>query len=179
MKNDIIRARVDAETKQRLQQCAQEQGLTESAYLRKLIKRQMGAFSMRNTQAGWIPDGQAREKITITLPRFIVGLARDRAMAKEMSLSRWIANLVQSQVFQPPVVTTEELLALNENSRQIRSMGINVNQIAKALNRNHSDLRRLADLVGIERQLKENQKSLTRLIAAVNRSWSVKHDTHR
>ena len=105
--------------------------------------------------------GLHRKRITLTLPQFIVDLAVERAGSKDMALSRWIASLVQSHVFQPPVSTTAELKLLNESNRQLRAMGVNINQIARALNRNEMDLGWLVGLTGVERLIRENIELLS------------------
>ena len=92
-----------------------------------------------------------------------------------MALSGWIGNLVQSHVFQPPVVTVQELKVLSESNRQLRSIGTNINQIARAFNRNEMDVRWLSAFHGLESRIEENKWLIRQVIQAVNRSWQVKN----
>lgn len=90
-----------------------------------------------------------------------------------MSLSRWMACLIQSHVFQPPVLTTTELKILNESNRQIRALGVNINQIARAFNNMDVDIRKLKDFYLVENLLKENLGIIDKLMRAANRSWGI------
>jgi len=94
-----------------------------------------------------------------------------------MSLSRWIACLIQSHVYQPPVLTTTELKILNESNRQIRAMGVNLNQIARAFNNMDVDIRKLKDFYLIESLIKKNLDVIDRLMRAANHSWGIGRGT--
>jgi hypothetical protein len=151
-----------------------QDGLSEADVVRRLID--IGLDLAPEIKEPMLPasrSGLERKKITLTLPVFIVDLARERASQKRMALSRWIASLIQSHVFQPPVVTTTELKCLNENNRQLRGIGTNLNQIAKAFNQLDIDIRKLKLLGELEVVVKENLTVLDKLYRAVNRSWSV------
>lgn len=178
MRDAIVRARVDSETKRQLSDIAIQEGLSESDVIRRMIEEGLRARAGDDggEVAGRLPaskDGYERKKITLTLPVFIVDLARERASGKKMALSRWIACLIQSHVFQPPVLTTTELKYLNESNRQIRAIGVNLNQIARAFNKLDIDIRKLKNLDVVEALVRENQTVIERLIRAVNRSWGI------
>ena len=151
-----------------------QDGLSEADVVRKLIDIGLGLVpEIKEPKLPTSREGLERTKITLTVPAFIVDLARERASQKGMALSRWIASLIQSHVFQPPVVTTTELKCLNENNRQLRGMGTNLNQIAKAFNQLDIDIRKLKLLGELEVLVRENMSVQSRLIQAVNRSWRV------
>lgn len=179
MKDTVVRLRVDAATKSRLTAIAANQGMYESELLRRFIDAGLNDLPATGDPA--LPsssEGYKRKKITLTLPAFIVDLAQDRADQKKMSLSRWIASLVQSSVFQPPVLTTTELKYLNESNRQIRGMGVNLNQIAKAFNKMDIDIRKFKNLDVVETLVRENLAVIERLMRAANRSWGVGRGHH-
>lgn len=173
MKNIAVITRVDLETKRKLQSLVHQVGVSESTFVRGLVQREVNDVTSSKPKFRVVPDGQTRVKVTIRLPHFIVELARSRAQAKEMPLSTWIGNLVQSHVFQPPVVTSDELKVLSESNRQLRSIGTNINQIARAFNRNEMDIRWLSAFSGLESMIEENRGLIRKLIRAVNRSWRV------
>ena len=151
-----------------------QDGLSEADIVRKLIDIGLGLVpEIKEPKLPTSPEGLERTKITLTVPAFIVDLARERASQKGMALSRWIASLIQSHVFQPPVVTTTELKCLNENNRQLRGIGTNLNQIAKAFNQLDIDIRKLKLLGELDVLVRENMSVQSRLIQAVNRSWRV------
>lgn len=174
MKSAILIVRVTQETKQQLSTFARQSGLTESGALREILE---AALVLRKVPEHPIPaptpEGGKRKQITVTVPRFIADLARDRANQKGMSLSRWIACLIQSHVYQPPVLTMTELKVLNESNRQIRAMGSNVNQIARSFNSLDIDIRKLKDFYVVEKLLKDNIEIIRDLIRAANKSWGI------
>lgn len=179
MRDSVVRARVDADTKRQLSEMAAQEGISESDVIRGMIERELRTQSGggRIDIGGQIPAskyGCERKKITLTIPAFIVDLARERASQKGMALSRWIASLIQSHVFQPPVLTTTELKYLNESNRQIRGMGVNLNQIAKAFNKMDIDIRKFKNLDVVEALVRENLAVIERLMRAANRSWGVR-----
>ena len=179
MKDSVVRLRVDAETKSRLTAIAANEGVYESELLRRLIEA--GLNGLPPSGVPLLPssaDGYQRKKITITLPAFIADLAIERAAQKKMSLSRWVASLVQGSVFQPPVLTTTELKYLNESNRQIRAIGVNLNQIARAFNQMDIDIRKLKNLDVVEKVVRENLDVIERLLRAVNRSWGIGRGNH-
>jgi predicted HicB family RNase H-like nuclease len=174
---------VDSETKRQLSEMAAREGISESDVIRGMIEREFRMSGGRGGAHidGSLPaskDGYERKKITLTIPSFIVDLARERASQKGMSLSRWIASLIQSHVFQPPVLTITELKYLNESNRQIRGMGVNLNQIAKAFNKMDIDIRKFKNLDVVEALVRENLAVIERLMRAANRSWGVGRLNH-
>jgi len=180
MRNHVIRARVDERTKKAIVEMAQQSSLTESDLIRNLVARGLSATLPSDFRLEWAPDHQRlkRKKISVRLPKFLVDLATERASLKGMPLSTWIGSLVQSHVFQPPVVTEDELRVINESNRQLRSLGTNINQIARAFNRNEIDIRWLSAFGGLESRIDENRQLIRSLIQAVNRSWRVIDGDH-
>ena len=173
-KTATVIARIDLDSKRKLQDLVRQLGVSESTLVRELVQKEVNAAISVHSDLKVIPNGERRVKITIRLPHFIGELAKARAVAKGMPLSRWVGNLIQSHVFLPPVVTGEELKVLVESNRQLRSIGTNINQIARAFNRNEMDVRWLSAMGELEARIAENRGVLRQLIQAVNRSWRVK-----
>ena len=174
VKSSIVIVRVTQETKVRLSAIANLEGVTSSDVIRRMIDAELGL----HPEAALSPpkltaEGYKRKHLSLTLPTFIADLAKERATMKGMSLSRWMACLIQSHVYQPPVLTTTELKVLNESNRQIRAMGVNINQIARAFNTMDVDIRRLKDFYLVENLLKENLGIIDKLLRAANRSWGI------
>lgn len=179
MKTATLIVRVQPETKALLAARAMQHGLTESIVLRRLIDAGLNE-NVVETQAAWPTEAWAceRKKIAVTIPAFIERHARERANQKGMSLSGWVSNLIQSHLLQPPVSSMMELKVLNESNRQIRAMGVNINQIARAFNNMEIDIRKLRDFDVVERLLHENLNVIEKLIRVVNRSWGVGRGNH-
>ena len=179
MRKVALLCRVDPDTKERIKKLASHEGVSEADLVRRLIDVGLGtAQVIREPTLPSSPEGYQRKKITLTMPAFIVDLAKERADQKKMSLSRWIASLVQGSVFQPPVLTTTELKYLNESNRQIRAIGVNLNQIARAFNQMDIDIRKLKNLDLVEKVVRENAEVIERLLRAVNRSWGIGRGNH-
>lgn len=178
MKTATVIARIDLDTKRKLQDLVRQLGVSESTLIRELVQKEVNAVISVQSDLKVIPNGERRVKITIRLPHFIGELAKARAADKGMPLSRWIGNLIQSHVYLPPVVTREELKVLVESNRQLRSIGTNINQIARAFNRNELDIRWLSAMGELEARITENRGVISQLIQAVNRSWRVKDGAH-
>jgi Bacterial mobilisation protein (MobC) len=179
MRKVAVLCRVDPATKEMIRVLASHEGVSEADLVRRLIDVGLGSIhEAKEPTLPSSPEGYQRKKITLTLPTFIVDLARERAAQKKMSLSRWIASLVQGSVFQPPVLTTTELKYLNESNRQIRAIGVNLNQIAKAFNKMDIDIRKFKNLDVVETLVRENLAVIERLMRAANRSWGVGRGHH-
>lgn len=188
MKDQVIRARVSAAHKERLRALSLHEGLPESELIRRFVERGLsgleGEGALGKASGSDLPPltvpGPAfeRQKVTLRLPGFVLDAAKVRASEKEMSVSGWISALIQSHVFQPPVLTTAELAVLNENNRQIRAIGVHLNQIARAFNQIDIDIRKLKSLDVFERVVKENLTVIDRLIRAANQSWGIGRGTH-
>jgi hypothetical protein len=178
VKSAVVIVRVTEETKSMLSVMASREGLTPSDLIRRMIAVEFtrGAV-VSHSQLVPTPEGCKRKHLSLTLPTFIAELAKERAIRKGMSLSRWIACLIQSHVYQPPVLTTTELKILNESNRQIRAMGVNLNQIARAFNNMDVDIRKLKDFYLIESLIKKNLDVIDRLMRAANRSWGIGRGT--
>lgn len=192
MKDQVIRARVSAAHKERLRALSVQEGLPESELIRRFVERglsgqegegALGTGSGFSSASGSTPltvPGPvfSRQKVSLRLPGFVLDAVKVRASEKEMSVSGWISALIQSHVFQPPVLTTAELAVLNENNRQIRAIGVHLNQIARAFNQMDIDIRKLKGLDVFERVVKENLTVIDRVIRAANQSWGIGRGTH-
>lgn len=178
MKAAVVRARVTHDIKEKIAALAANEGSTESHVVRRMIESELSR-NEQHQMTEEIPkaEGLIRKQITLNVPTFIADLAKERAIRKGMSLSRWIACLIQSHVYQPPVLTTTELKILNESNRQIRAMGVNINQIARAFNNMDVDIRKLKDFYLVESLIKKNLDVIDKLMRAANRSWGVGHGT--
>ena len=181
MREAVVSVRVDSDTKKRLSERATQAGVSESDLIRLMIEKELGAVPDGNesdidSRLPATKDGYERKKITLTVPSFIVDLANERAAKKGMALSRWIAALIQTHVFQPPVSTMTELKLLNANLRELRSIGVNINQIARAFNQGDVDATRLDAITQFQTVLKNNRNIILGLLSSTNRSWGRQWD---
>jgi predicted DNA binding CopG/RHH family protein len=177
----ILRARVDEDLKSLFLQKAEERNLSESELLRKVVL-DFFAHEKNKDEVGDVlrtvePDAEnaENEKMTIRLPRFLVDAAKDKAKAKGMVTSRWIAALVQSSLMQKPVMADQELTVLRSNIRELNAIGRNINQMARALNesKNNTDKVKLDTLDLLRNYLDRNIAFVRGLVRASQQAWGL------
>ena len=106
----MLRARVDEDLKSLFLKKAEALNLSESELLRKVLleffAHAKNTDEVEDVLRAVEPDAEnaENEKMTIRLPRFLVDAAKDKAKAKGMATSRWIAALVQSNIAKNPVM---------------------------------------------------------------------------
>ena len=158
----------------------EREGLPESELIRRFVEQGLDGLIGNEENPSLTVAGSAllKKKVSIRLPEFILADVRARASEKGMSVSYWVSSLIQSHVFQPPVLTTTELKVLNESNRQIRAIGVHLNQIARSFNNLDIDIRKLKHLDTFEMVVKDNLKFIDRLIRATNQSWGIGRGPH-
>lgn len=102
-----------------------------SRLLRRLIEASVGSI-------GPSPIGMSTERLTgkMTLRLGAADLAAVEAAAAAAGLSRtqWVAALVRRRLFARPQFSPPEAVAFIEVQRDLRRIGVNVNQVARAMN---------------------------------------------
>lgn len=167
-----LKTQVDENLKNAFVQLAQKKNLSEAALLRELVL----AATATESQASRVAIGTEREpsSITVYVPRFLKKSVEQRAKAKYLTTSAWVASLLQSNLAQQPVMTHNQLAALNASIRELASIGRNVNQIAKALNQRPGEvgLDRAA-LASIRAEIRSHELAVRELVKVSERSWSA------
>lgn len=177
----ILRARVDEDLKSLFLHKAEALNLSESELLRKLVldffAHEKNSDALADVLTAVEPDAEnaVNEKMTIRLPRFLVNAVKDKAKAKGMATSRWIAALVQSSLMQKPVMVDPELNELRANIRELNAIGRNINQMARALNesKNNTDKVKLDNLDLLRTYLDRNIASVRGLVRASQQAWGL------
>jgi len=171
---------VSSATKTQLKEILEREGLPESELIRRFVEQGLEGVhgDEENPPLTLVGAALVKKKVSIRLPEFILVAVQARASEKGMSVSYWVSSLIQSHVFQPPVLTTTELKVLNESNRQIRAIGVHLNQIARAFNNLDIDLRKLKHLDTFEMVVKDNLKVIDRLMRATNQSWGIGRGPH-
>jgi hypothetical protein len=177
----ILRARVDEDLKSLFLHKAEALNLSESELLRKLVLEffapEKNSDALEDVLTAVEPDAEnaGNEKMTIRLPRFLVDAAKDKAKAKGMATSRWIAALVQSSLMQKPVMADQALNELRANIRELNAIGRNINQMARALNesKNNTDKVKLDNLDLLRNYLDRNISFVRGLVRASQQAWGL------
>jgi hypothetical protein len=131
-----LTAWVPREMKDRFAAVARQQGLSDSALLKRMVDLALqsanptsGALAM----AACEPVSRAA-RLTVRLRADDQLLLRDRALARGMAPATYVSVLVRSHLRSLAPLPREELLAIKRAVSELGSIGRNLNQIARAAN---------------------------------------------
>jgi Bacterial mobilisation protein (MobC) len=183
---EFLKARVSPEIKLRTRAVADRDFLSEAAWLKRLVLREIRACDPaqgregESTQAVGIrrPGREARgpkgggKPMLVRLRNEDRLLLDARAEARGMRPATYASVLLRSHMRQLTPLPKDELLALKRSIALLASIGRNINQIAKAANQSS----RIADSAGAEFRamlkicvaLRDNTKAL---LKANETSW--------
>ena len=131
----LIAARVDADTKGRFVAVARQQGLSESALLKRLVDTVLLGTGATTTPTTESVDPVARGgKISARLRLDDLVLLRERAKARALPTGTYVSLLIRSHLRNLAPLPTTELMALRRSIAEVGAIGRNLNQIARALN---------------------------------------------
>lgn len=143
---EVVRARVNPETKREIAEAAAREMLSESAWLKRLLVREMqAARGQAATQPGPRRDEAGRRhgghRGSASERRILIRLRPDdrllldaRSEARGMRPATYVAILARSHLRQLAPLPKDELLALRRSISELAAIGRNLNQIAKAAN---------------------------------------------
>ena len=143
---EVVKARVTPEMKREIAEAAAREMLSESAWLKRLMVREMRALSHPATVQSAPPrvEGARRhgghrggpcERPVLILLRTEDRLLLDaRSEARGMRPATYVAVLTRSHLRRLAPLPKDELLALRRSIGELAAIGRNLNQIAKAAN---------------------------------------------
>lgn len=143
---EVIRARVTAETKREITAAAEREMLSESAWLKRLLARELRAahdpealrVAPRKVEGGRrhrARKGNPCDRPVLVLLRPEDRLLLDaRAEARGMRPATYVSVLTRSHLRRLAPLPKEERLALRLCISELSAIGRNINQIAKAAN---------------------------------------------
>ena len=188
---EILKARVSPGVKDQVKAVAERKLLTEAAWLRRLVIREIRSDRGTETEErethranGVRKPSQAARRFGACGPPMLVRLRHDdrllldaRADARGMRPATYASVLLRAHLRQLSPMPKAELLALKRCIGELAAIGRNINQIAKAANEG----RRLPSSVREEframfkicEALRDNTKAL---LKANEMSWSTGHD---
>jgi hypothetical protein len=177
----FLKTRVPPDLKHQVQRAAQEQLITESAWLRRLVAAELSSMARSiDTRAEQVINQDAGEtkdaRLYVRLRPGDRLLLRARAAARGMRGATYLSVLARSHLRNLPPLPKDELLALKTTVAELGAIARNLNQIARALNRSErvgapgrEDLRAMLKVCSA---LRDHVKAL--LTANLN-SWSQGH----
>lgn len=127
---DRITVRLPPDLIRRFDAAAAERG-GRSRLLRRLVEGAAQAPAPEPVAPSpKLPTG----KLTLRLTEVDLARLTDEAAAAGLSRTQWSAALIRARLHRRPQLRPPEAMALIEIRRELRRIGVNVNQIARALN---------------------------------------------
>jgi hypothetical protein len=187
---EFLKARVSPEIKLQVKTIADRDLMTEAAWLKRLVTREIRTAETSGSTATEIGRGDsvqsnrgAGRKATVR-PRPVFVRFRDedrllldaRAAARGMRPATYVSVLTRSHLRSLTPLPKEEFLALKQNIGELASIGRNINQIARAMNEGGrapgSVREEFRAMLKICEALRENTKAL---LKANEVSWATGH----
>jgi hypothetical protein len=166
-----LTAWVNRETKTRFAAVARNQGLSDSACLKRLIETMLQAGNVAN---GVATDGRAGRvsRFSIRLRPDDQILLRERAAARGMPTATYVSVLTRAHLRSLSPLPKEELLVLRRTVSELGSIGRNLNQIARAVNQGErASGPSREDFRAILRVCEGLRDHVKRLLSANIKSW--------
>ena len=175
--NPCIQCRVSPETKAHLRTVAEQQGVTESVLLKRLVKSALLALGMPTT---WIvepiePVARGARVFVRLRPEDHV-LLRERAASRDMATATYASVVLRTHLRRVALIPDRELLELKRSVAELGTIRRNLNQIARVANQSG----RLAgpsgqDLLALLRACAGLRDYVKKLIRANIASWETGH----
>ncbi len=102
-----------------------------SRFLRRLMEE---AAQAPLPEPSGAPAAGRSAKLTLRLGENDLALLEAEAVAQGLSRTQWSVALIRRRLHRRPQLSRPEALAFIEVQRELRRIGVNVNQIARALN---------------------------------------------
>jgi predicted DNA binding CopG/RHH family protein len=174
----FIRTRISEETKRIVESIARDQQLTEAAWLRRLIHTTLQSAGAHARPAAKDHSREARTtRLRLRIrPDDLVGL-QARASARGMPTATYLSVLVRSHLHALSPLPEQELLALKRSIAELRALGKNINQLARAANAGHAVGVRREELMAILRACEALRDHVHALLKANLESWESGFET--
>jgi hypothetical protein len=175
---------ISAEDKARFHRQAERDGLTDSAKLKVLINDYLvaaeGPHSSMYPRLNGALGRPKGERLNLRLHSADRLLLKERADARGLKEATYLAMLVRSHVRSLAPLPTQDLRALQNSVAELRAIGRNLNQIARAVNEGRSTDRTLrTDAVTLIPACAKLRDHVKALIKSNLMSWESGHDQTR
>ena len=146
---EFIKARLPLELKERVKALSERRLLTESAWLKNLVVRELqgtadhsvvesvaarASASRSESRSRQEAAGRGSGRVYLRLRKDDEQLLHARAAARGMRPATYIAVLTRAHLHRLAPLPKDELLALRRSIGELAAIGRNINQIAKAAN---------------------------------------------
>jgi Bacterial mobilisation protein (MobC) len=185
----IIAVRVSSEMKQRIQALAEQQLITESAWLRRLVAAALSGSAGGSASDGHIAprhpmrlthvlsdDGEAPSyRVYIRLRPDDRLLLRERASARGLASATYVSVLVRAHLRHLAPLPKDELKTVKRLIAELSAIGRNLNQLARVANQ-EGRVGLTSENVGLFLKLCEALRDAVKQLVQRNiKSWEVGH----
>ena len=182
----VYRVRIPTELKSEWEAHCEKKGSSQHGMIRALMRYVVQDEMPPNVQ-NWItgqiadePDEGPKQRLEV---RFTPSEHHEivaRSEAEGCSPQRWVINCVRASLTNQPQFTMETTKALWDSSGQLRSIGRNLNQIAKKLNEGASETVRQIEIAQLSKYIYKHTEVVAMLQDASLSRWKLipqtKHD---
>ncbi len=130
-----IQCRIDPQVKLRLQGVAAEQGLTESAVLKRLVIGAMRTAPASVARVLAVEPIGPRARVYVRLRPSDHALLRQRAAGRGLASATYVSMLLRTHLRGMPPLPDRELAELRHAAGALGAVGRNLNQIARVAHR--------------------------------------------
>jgi hypothetical protein len=130
---------ISRETKARFSAAARAQGLSESAWLKRLVEAALGTgqgpISADNEPGKRVA---ALERLSIRIRGEDLLLLRERAKGRELPPSTYVSLLIRAHLRKLSPLPTAEIAAVKRSIAELNAIGRNLNQFARGIHSGES-----------------------------------------
>jgi predicted HicB family RNase H-like nuclease len=143
--SEFVKARLPLDLKRRVKALSERQLLSESAWLKRLVVREVQAVDGANAQElepmvracakrSKEPAERFHGRVYVRLRKDDWLLLEARAAARDMRPATYVSALTRSHLRQLSPLPKDELIALRRSISELAAIGRNLNQIARSAN---------------------------------------------
>ena len=169
-----VQFRVTPEVKAMLHAVATREQISESALVRQLVETMLRAQS-GPVEIGDVDRLSRDERLTIRMDGEDRLMLKSRAGARGMRSATYVSVLLRSHLRGVTPMPKDELLAMKRSIAELRAIGNNLNQIARAIHQGNlivPGYDHLAAMLKVAEGLLDHFKAL---LIANERSWRLGH----
>jgi predicted DNA binding CopG/RHH family protein len=173
----LIACRVPFETKVRVRQLAEREGITESTLLRQLLEVVLRTAGLGEPPPIAVTSKVSRDaRINVRLEREDWRLLKERAKARGLASATYLSYLTRSHLRGAAPLPNPEYTLLKQCVEQLAAVGRNLNQIARAMNQgDRSAGPGQADIAAVLKTSEALRQHFRALLEANSRSWRGEH----
>lgn len=176
----LIAARVSSETKARFRSLAEQQQMTESALLKRLVDLAVHSAGATDGEVLRSPERRLRgARLCVRLHPDDQLLLTERAAARQMPAATYVSVLVRAHLRALSPLPKAELMALKRSVAELGAIGRNLNQLTRLAHQRPSSVGPGQEYLQMMLKVCEAMRGHTKgLIKANARSWETGHETN-